>query len=202
MREMSHKPDLDVYAEICEPFGNTYRKKQMIRLLGNTASAFGAAFGVFLLVPVIQMVTTQLGAIQEPPEELNQVTLSPPAEWTPPPPPKPKDIIKEPDPDIKYRPDFDQIEISMFSTIGKGIHLPGISIDTVDYSKIDAVLDIGDVDEVPRAIKTVAPVYPQTLKRSGIGGRVILEFIVDEQGDVINPDVIDGKYAEFKIRGI
>ncbi|MFT3782722.1 MAG: energy transducer TonB [Nibricoccus sp.] len=39
-----------------------------------------------------------------------------------------------------------------------------------------------DADKKPRAIKTVQPIFPFELKRRGISGEVMLEFIVDTDG--------------------
>ena len=37
--------------------------------------------------------------------------------------------------------------------------------------------------------------YPEMAKRAGVEGRVIVQFIVDEQGNVTNPQVLQGKGA-------
>ncbi len=45
------------------------------------------------------------------------------------------------------------------------------------------------VDQRPRVIRPVTPVYPHQATINGIEGRVVLRFIVDENGEVQNPEV-------------
>jgi periplasmic protein TonB len=55
------------------------------------------------------------------------------------------------------------------------------------------VIDIfkpGQVDRNPRVLRPVAPNYPLDAQRRGIEGRVVLRFVVDENGQVQNPEVI------------
>ena len=46
------------------------------------------------------------------------------------------------------------------------------------------------LDNHPRATAQVPPIYPSDLKRQGIEGSVLVEFIVDETGHVIDPHVL------------
>ena len=43
---------------------------------------------------------------------------------------------------------------------------------------------VGDIGDLQRQIK-----YPEIARKAGVEGRVIISFVVDEQGDVINPTV-------------
>lgn len=46
------------------------------------------------------------------------------------------------------------------------------------------------VDQRPRILKPVTPEYPYQATINGIEGRVVLRFIVDENGRVQNPEVV------------
>jgi TonB family protein len=48
---------------------------------------------------------------------------------------------------------------------------------------------LGQLDRTPTPTKIVKPVYPRTLARSSKGGRVTVEFYIDEQGHVRIPSV-------------
>lgn len=49
----------------------------------------------------------------------------------------------------------------------------------------------------PRPRIRVAPVYPRELRLMGISGEAVVEFIVDANGDVVNPVVIRATQAAF-----
>ena len=49
------------------------------------------------------------------------------------------------------------------------------------------------VDRRPRILKPVTPVYPHQATINGIEGRVVLRFIVDEKGEVQDPEVIEAE---------
>ena len=46
------------------------------------------------------------------------------------------------------------------------------------------------VEQRPRVLKPVVPVYPYQATVNGVEGRVVLRFIVDENGKVRNPEVV------------
>lgn len=46
------------------------------------------------------------------------------------------------------------------------------------------------VDRRPRVLKPVTPIYPNQATINGIEGRVVLRFIVDENGEVQNPVIV------------
>jgi protein TonB len=59
-------------------------------------------------------------------------------------------------------------------------------------------LGIGNLDNHPRTTTQVSPVYPEEMKRQGIEGTVIVEFIVDESGRVTNPRVVKSDDPAFE----
>lgn len=58
------------------------------------------------------------------------------------------------------------------------------------------------VEEMPKLVGGLASLqkkmtYPEEARRAGLEGRVIVQFIVDEKGNVINPSVIKGDYESL-----
>jgi len=75
---------------------------------------------------------------------------------------------------------------------------PGMGPDTTVY-------DPGALDQMPKAIVQVAPVYPFDAKSQNLTGGVTVEFVVDESGRVHNPRVIrasDAVFAEPTLRAV
>ncbi len=85
----------------------------------------------------------------------------------------------------------------------KGDH--GISAIPVDWENAgrpgrdpgaDAV-NLSRLDRPPRTRSQPAPVYPADLRRGGIEGTVVVEFLVDKEGNVQNPIVLRASHPEF-----
>jgi len=64
----------------------------------------------------------------------------------------------------------------------------------------------GQVDRRPRVLKPVTPIYPHQATINGIEGRVVLRFIVDEKGEVKEPEVVkaepEGVFEEAALAAI
>ncbi|ATC65619.1 hypothetical protein CMV30_17640 [Nibricoccus aquaticus] len=54
------------------------------------------------------------------------------------------------------------------------------------------------LDNTPRTRVQNPPSYPFSLKSSGVSGEVLVEFVVDEHGRVINPRVLRSTHADFE----
>ena len=63
-------------------------------------------------------------------------------------------------------------------------------------SASDAV-DLGRLDRIPRTRSQPAPDYPANLRIHGIEGTVVVEFLVDTEGNVHNPIVLRASHPEF-----
>lgn len=77
-----------------------------------------------------------------------------------------------------------------------GTGVPGLAEGSGFAS--DAVFDIGALDQVPRLVHQVPPVYPQDLRRRRIEGTVYVEFIVDETGRVLQPSAEASPHQELQ----
>lgn len=61
------------------------------------------------------------------------------------------------------------------------------------------VFNLSDLDRVPRPVMQPAPLYPASMKREGITATVVVDFIVDAQGRVVNPSVFDSTHHDFEL---
>jgi protein TonB len=50
---------------------------------------------------------------------------------------------------------------------------------------------LGEVDQPPRLLRPVPPRYPYEARRNGIEGRVVIRFVVNAEGDVLEPEVAE-----------
>lgn len=53
------------------------------------------------------------------------------------------------------------------------------------------------LDNTPRTRFQTAPAYPYSAKKEGLGGTVMVEFVVNEQGEVVAPRVVSSTHAVF-----
>lgn len=61
-----------------------------------------------------------------------------------------------------------------------------------------AVYDARVVDRVPRLRASPAPVYPAEMKQAGVGGEVVIDFVVDSSGKVRGSYVVRSSQREFE----
>lgn len=62
----------------------------------------------------------------------------------------------------------------------------------------DRLISMAALDNPPRTRARVAPVYPFEAKNSGRAGEVLVEFVVDESGRVVNPRVVRSSDVVFE----
>lgn len=51
------------------------------------------------------------------------------------------------------------------------------------------VFEASEIDERPQVVNQLPPLYPDALRRLGVEGRVVVAFVVDERGHVLNPSI-------------
>ena len=64
------------------------------------------------------------------------------------------------------------------------------------------VFDIGSLDQQPQARLQQQPQYPFEMRRAGIVGEVLVDFIVDSNGDVQNAYAIKSTQREFEANAV
>ncbi len=60
------------------------------------------------------------------------------------------------------------------------------------------LFDVANLDQPPVLRVPVSPTYPFDMRRAGISGEVVVEFIVDSKGDVVAVQVIRSSQREFE----
>lgn len=60
------------------------------------------------------------------------------------------------------------------------------------------VFDLSQLDQIPVARVQQQPIYPYEMRRAGITGQVVIEFIVDTRGDVVDPYVVSSTNRAFE----
>jgi len=110
---------------------------------------------------------------------------------TPPPPPRPPVPVEVPNDEI-----IDDVDIDISADLDLGGQLsmppPPPPADDDDEEDFFVVVEdmpelIGGLGELQRQIR-----YPEMARRAGIEGRVFIQFIVNERGEVEDPQVIRG----------
>jgi protein TonB len=108
---------------------------------------------------------------------------------TPPPPPRPPVPVEVPNDEIIEE---EIIELDLEFDLGDELLLPPPPPPRDDDDGFFVVVEtmpqlIGGIGDLQRKVK-----YPEMARRAGIEGRVTIQFIVDEKGQVTSPRVIRG----------
>lgn len=64
---------------------------------------------------------------------------------------------------------------------------------------ISNLFNVGDLDQQPVARVRPAPTYPYDMRRAGINGSVVVEFIISTEGDVIGTQIVRSSHREFEM---
>ena len=80
-----------------------------------------------------------------------------------------------------------------------GTGAPGAALGE---SPADAIFDIGQLDQRPRALHQVAPTYPRELRQRQVEGTVYVVFVVDTDGHVLDPKVEEATDEAFRAPAI
>jgi TonB family protein len=97
-----------------------------------------------------------------------------------------------------------------WSRIGRafqfGINLPKDAGEAAAWYRRAAgktgALDLSSLDQVPRAIFQKRPQYPFELRRRGVGGEVVVDFLVDAQGQVQNAFAVRSTEKGFELAAV
>jgi len=64
------------------------------------------------------------------------------------------------------------------------------------------LFDINNLDQRPTARVQPQPAYPYEMSRAGISGDVVVEFIINENGDVIDTRIVRSSHREFEVPAV
>jgi protein TonB len=130
------------------------------------------------------------------------------ADAMPPPPPPPVDPppppeVKEPEekPELqKEQPKLNLAQLEAALNPGMGSAVGDFSLNLANFAAedLDRIFELTELDRRPQAIYREAPVYPFTMSRAGIEAKVIIRFVCDKDGKVVDPRVIRSPRMEFE----
>jgi periplasmic protein TonB len=60
------------------------------------------------------------------------------------------------------------------------------------------VFDINKLDQIPEAVYRPEPTYPYEMRKQGISGQVVVQFIVDSQGNVLDAFAVSSTQHDFE----
>jgi len=108
----------------------------------------------------------------------------------PPPPPRPPVPVEVPNDEVL---DDQELDLDVFLDLDEPVDLPPPPPPAAEEEEPEAEI----VEEMPELIGGLAGLqkrirYPEIAKKAGVEGRVFLQFVVDEQGNVVNPVVTRG----------
>jgi len=65
-------------------------------------------------------------------------------------------------------------------------------------ARADAIVPADRVDRIPVVVSQEAPVYPFSLRLTGNKGEVVVDFIIDPDGNVVSADVSRSSHPDFE----
>lgn len=146
--------------------------------------------------PVIMLTLPEVKELEEPEivptEETNATDLATLVPMQPDLPqlPRPSDFVQQ----INFtslieKPDFSNVALSVIPDNFRG----GRKL----AESIGKIFNLDDLDRVPQPVLQPAPPYPVALRREGLSGTVRVQFIVDVEGRVLDPVVIETTHQGF-----
>lgn len=157
--------------------------------------------GIFLAIPLTQIATDS---------SLSNEYMSVSSYKAPPPPPPIEKMEKKEDPKkdqekLELKKDFQKLNLATIDlalnvgsggTGGASIYVGSFEVDNSDLN-FDFAFEISDLDKPPVPLMQIAPMYPPDLKRAGVRGQVVAEFIVTKEGRVVKIMIKSSTHAEF-----
>ena len=178
----------------------------VMSFLGGTKTLAVVLGGFITGAMFVAIPLTQIASENNFEEDIRTISLY----KAPPPPPPVEEFKKEEeketeDEDLKMKNEFEKLSLSTINMAlnvgtggsGVGVYVGSFDIDDSDLN-LDLAFEISELDKAPIPILQIAPVYPPSLKRSGVMGQVIAEFIVTKQGRVVRIQITEITHQEFR----
>ena len=163
--------------------------------------AGAVTLGIYLLLPYLE----RLSAPPEPTLALRSVATA----QLPPPPPRIEKKTREDQPkpptpqleELRRRLTPMQATMNLSMAIGEvggdfGVDF-GISAEALGAQVKQLVFEIGDLDEPPRPLARLDPIYPPQARMRKAEGHVVVEFVVAADGSVRDVAVISSQPGEL-----
>jgi len=72
------------------------------------------------------------------------------------------------------------------------VYDPGQEIGPVPEEEIDYVFNIWEISQEPKLKYKAFPIYPEIARKAGIEGKVSIEVVISEKGEVIRTTILKG----------
>ena len=158
--------------------------------------------GVFLILPLTQMVSARRQAVLAVrPADLAQIEDRPETEPPPPPPPPEAEPPPEPPPALTDASQPLNLSVSLDVALGSGGAMATAASWLQEVAGQAAGADafsVADLERRPEVLSTVPPAYPEALRKARVEGAVTLAFVLDEAGRVVDPRVENSTHQEFE----
>ena len=73
-----------------------------------------------------------------------------------------------------------------------------IPTSTGGFQKGMEVFDINKLDQIPEPVYRPQPTYPYEMRKQGISGQAVVQFIVEKNGSVSNAFAVSSSQREFE----
>ena len=158
------------------------------------------AFIVTLLLFIAIPLLTEISTMKKSKEKTHHVLIS---QRRPPPPPEPEQDKKLEEQKKREAPKKAQQKRrmpqprlnvpsnSLTAGMGGTIEIGGLLKQDFEVSDslFVSAFNLNEVDQQPRVVRQIPPRYPFDAQQKGIEGRVIVRFVVDSTGKVMEPEI-------------
>lgn len=156
---------------------------------------------VFLVLPLTQMASSRVQRLRLLTSVQTVSLETPPAVEEPPPPPPAEEPTEPPPPALADSAPSMNLSVDLDIAVGSGGVWAGLPASLLAQASLTSLGDAWSMEEVeqpPELVAAVPPAYPPALRRAGVEGRVVVVFVVDEQGRVLDPRVERSTRPEFE----
>jgi protein TonB len=164
--------------------------------------SLAVTLAVFLVLPLTQMVSSHLQQTRQFTKvDTTSAPPPPPSSEPPPPPPPEEEKREEPKPNLSDAPQPVNLNFDLDVAVGTGgalASLGGEAFASMAGSLAAMAFDVADLDNAPVVMASVSPRYPADMAKSKVEGHVVILFLLDETGQVVDPRVEDSSRKEFE----
>lgn len=167
---------------------------------GPVLGALALTLGVFLVLPLTQMVSSGMQKNLMLTKTDSTTLAVPESDFEPPPPPPPEEKQEPPPPQLSDAPPPMNLNIDLDIAVGSGGALAAGfgSVGAVEGNNLLDAFDVADLEKRPELVASVSPKYPPELRKARVEGSVTIVFVLDETGRVEDPRVENSSRSEFE----
>jgi len=156
--------------------------------------------GIFLILPIMHALAG-LGSNQ--PKRIDtdsSLQPPPPPPDEPPPPPDKQEELEKPEVEEPPPPmTLAQLEMALNPGSGDAVGDYGFGdFKDVNLEEDFQIFDLKDLDKKPRPLFQVEPNYPYSLQQAQIEGWCMVEFVIDDNGNVRRARAYKSSHREFE----